>query len=63
MGELGWVEVFEGRGDKIEAVVVSSLDHYKDIRQLVSTTPTTSSHLAYDLPLFGPLSVGWVSGC
>ena len=34
-------------------MVVSSLDHYKDIRQLVLTKPTTASHLAFDLPPSG----------
>jgi hypothetical protein len=51
---LGWVEVFKGWGAEIEAMVVSSFDHYKDIRQLVLTTPTMASHLAFDLPPSGP---------
>ncbi len=51
---LGWVEVFEGWGAEIEAVVVRSPDYYKYIRWLVSTTPTTTPHLAYDLPPCGP---------
>jgi hypothetical protein len=50
---LGWVEVFEGWGAEVEAMVVISLDHYKDIRQLVLTKPTTASHLAFDLPPSG----------
>jgi hypothetical protein len=51
---LGWVDVFEQWGAEVEAVVVSSLDHYKDIRQLVLTTPKTASDLAFDLPPSGP---------
>ena len=51
---LGWVEVLEGWGAEIEAVVVSSLDHYKNIRALVTTTPTTAFDLGYDLPPSGP---------
>jgi hypothetical protein len=46
---LGWVEVLEGWGAGIEAMAVNSLDHYKDIRQLVSTIPTTAPQLGYDL--------------
>jgi hypothetical protein len=51
---LGWVEVLEGRGAEIEAVVVSSLDCYSHIWALVTTTPTTALHLAYNLPPCGP---------
>jgi hypothetical protein len=51
---LGWVKVFEGWGAEVEAMVVGSLDHCKDIRQLVSTTPTSASHFAFDLPPSGP---------
>ena len=51
---LGWVEVMEGWGAEIEAVVVSSLDHYSHIRALVMTTPTTALHLTHDLPPCGP---------
>jgi hypothetical protein len=51
---LGWVEVFEGWGAEIEALVVRSPDYYKDIRQLVSTTPITAPHLGHDLPPTGP---------
>jgi hypothetical protein len=51
---LGWVEVLEGWGAKIEAVVVSSLDCYSHIRALVTTTSTTALDLAYLLPPCGP---------
>ena len=51
---LGWVEVLEGWGAEIEAMVVSSLDHSSHIRALVTTTPTTALHLAYHLPPCGP---------
>jgi hypothetical protein len=46
---LGWFEVLKGWGAEVEAVVVSRLGHYKDIRQLLTTTPTTADHLANDL--------------
>ena len=46
--------MFKGWGAELEAMVVSSLDHYKDFRQLVSTSPTTGLHLAYDPPPSGP---------
>jgi hypothetical protein len=51
---LGWVKVFEGWGAEVEAMVVSRLDHYKDIRQMLTTTPTMAAHLAYDFPPLGP---------
>jgi hypothetical protein len=51
---LGWVEVLEGWGAEIEAVVVSSLDCYSHIRALVTTTPTGALDLAYLLPPCGP---------
>ena len=51
---LGWVEVLEGWGAEIEAVVVSSLDCYSHIRALVTTTSTTALDLAYLLPPCGP---------
>ena len=51
---LGWVEVLEGWGAKIEAVVVSSLDCYSHIRALVTTAPTMVLDLAYLLPPCGP---------
>ncbi len=51
---LGWVKVLEGWGTEVEAVIVSSLDHYKNIRALVTTTPTTALHLGYHLPPCGP---------
>jgi hypothetical protein len=35
-------------------MVVNSLEHYKDIRQLVSTIPTTAPHLGHDLAPHGP---------
>jgi hypothetical protein len=51
---LGWVEVLDGWGAEVEAMVVSRLDHYKDIRQMLTTTPTMAAHLAYDFPPLGP---------
>ncbi len=51
---LGWVEVLEGWGAEIEAMLVSSLDHYKNIRLLVTATPTMAFDLGYDLPPCGP---------
>jgi hypothetical protein len=51
---LGWVEVLERWGAEVEAVVVSSLDHCKNIRALVTTTPTMALHLGYHLPPCGP---------
>ncbi len=51
---LGWVEVLEGWGAEVEAMVVSSLDHFKNIRALVTTTPTTALYLGYHLPPCGP---------
>jgi hypothetical protein len=41
-------------GAAIETMVVNSFDHYKDIRQLVLTIPTTAPHLGYDLAPRGP---------
>ncbi len=57
---LGWVEVFEGWGAEIEAMVVRSPDYYKDIRQLVSTTPITAPYLGHDLPLLDLGMVVWL---
>ncbi|KAL3816710.1 hypothetical protein ACHAXA_009149, partial [Cyclostephanos tholiformis] len=51
---LGWVDMLEGWGAEIEAVVVSSLDHYKNIRLLVTATPTMAFDRGYDLPPRGP---------
>jgi hypothetical protein len=51
---LGWVEVLEGWGAAIEAMIVNSLDHYKNIRRLVLTIPTMAPHLGYDLAPHGP---------
>ncbi len=52
--EVGRREVIDGWGAEVEAMVVSRLDHYKDIRQLLTTTPTMAAHLAYDSPPLSP---------
>ncbi len=51
---LGWVEVLEGWGAEIEAIVVSSLDLYSHIRALVRNTPITALDLTYLLSPCGP---------
>ncbi len=51
---LGWVETLEAWGALVGAVVVDNPDSSKDIRGLVTSTTTTTSHNAYLLQLIGP---------
>ena len=51
---IGWIEVVEGCGASLEAVVVDSPDPFKDIRGLISAATSTTSYDAYHLLPLGP---------
>ncbi len=51
---LGWVEALEAMGVWVEVAVVDSPDSSKDIRSLVTSTTTTTSHDAYLLQPIEP---------
>ena len=51
---MAWVEIFEGWGANIEAVVVDILDQLKDIRHLLTSMPAITTQSALMLPPLGP---------
>ncbi len=51
---LRWAKALEAWGALVEAVVVNNPDSSKDIRGLVTSTTTTTSHNAYLLQPIGP---------
>jgi hypothetical protein len=51
---LGWVKALEAWGASVEAVVVDNPDSSKDVRGLVTSTATTTSHEAFLLQPIGP---------
>jgi hypothetical protein len=51
---MGWVEALEAWGAELEAIVVDTPDKFKDIRWLLSITPTTTLQAAHAMLPLGP---------
>jgi hypothetical protein len=51
---MGWVEALEAWGTELEAIVINTPDKFKDIRRLLSITPTTTLQAAHAMLPLGP---------